>query len=127
MTGNQLFERALDLLGLRNENAQAPSDTDDLKSRALTLINVVLAESSSLDCRIRKTEHTVKAVSSLEEELDCADIVLQSVLPYGLARLLILGEDDALAGSMTRLYEEAKRSAIKFGKAKAESITEVYK
>ncbi len=127
MTGNQLFEASLDLLGLRNENAQAPSDTDDLKSRALTLINTALAEVSTLDCRIRRCEHTVKSIPSMESEIDCSDIVLHTVLPYAVARLLIIGEDEALAASMSRLCEEGKKGAIRFGKAKAQPIAEVYK
>lgn len=127
MTGNQLFERALDLLGLRNENAQAPSDTDDLAARALSLINTVIAENAVLDGRISRSEHSVKCIDSLEDEIGLTDIVVLSVLPYGLARLLALGEDDALASSMARLYEESRRTALSFGKAGIAPITEVYR
>ena len=127
MTGKQLFEISLDLLALRSQGAELPCDTDDLSARALSLINVALAENSALDCRIRKTEHTVKSIDSLADEIDCGNIVLFCVLPYALARLLVIGEDDSLAATMNGLYEEAKRNALKFGKAKAEPITEVYK
>ena len=64
---------------------------------------------------------------TLADEIDCGNIVLFCVLPYALARLLVIGEDDSLAATMNGLYEEAKRNALKFGKAKAEPITEVYK
>lgn len=127
MTGKQLFEISLDLLGLKNENGDIPSDTDDLGSRALALINILLAENSILDSRIKRQEHTVRTLVSLDTELGVSDIVASTVLPYGLAALLMLGEDDGLADSMQRLYNEARINALKFGKAKAEPITEVYR
>lgn len=126
MTGNQLFESAVDLCGLRSSMYDVPTDILDLSLRALSLINLLLSENSSLDCRIRKCDHTLLQILSLEEELPCSDIVASTVLPYGLARLFMLGEDDALANEMERLYNEAKVTALKFGKAKRRAITEVY-
>lgn len=127
MTGNRLFSSALDILGLQGDGADAPSDTDDLRSRALTLINIVLAENSELDCRVRKCEHTVKSIEAMDDEIDFSEIVSATVLPYALARLLVIGEDDALASTLTSLYGEARRNALRFGKPKAEPIREVYK
>ena len=127
MTGNQLYELSLDLLGLKGENGQITSDSEDLASRSLSLINVLLAENSSLDCRIKRCEHTVYRIDSLEDEIGFTDVVASTVLPYGLAYLLMLGEDDPLAISMQRLYEKARSEALRFGKAKAEPITEVYR
>jgi hypothetical protein len=127
MAGNQLYELSLDLLGLKSENGQITSDSEDLASRSLSLINVLLAENSSLDCRIKRCEHTVYRIDSLEDEIGFTDIVASTVLPYGLAHLLMLGEDDPLALSMKGLYEKARTEALRFGKAKAEPITEVYR
>jgi len=127
MTGNKLFELSLDLLGLRNNQAFLPSDTSDLSLRALSLINILLAENAQLDCHIRKVENQVDSINSLDDEIICSDIVLTSVLPYGLARLLSLGEDDALAADMNRLYADARERAWNFNKARVEQITEVYK
>lgn len=127
MTGQKLFEKALDLCGLHKSEYDLPSDTLDLKSRAVSLINILLAENASLDSRIRRSEHVVKSINSLEDNLDCTEIVANAVLPYGLARMFLMGEDDALANQMAVLYENAKRTALSFGKAKHESILEVYK
>ncbi|MBO5869878.1 MAG: hypothetical protein J6Q89_03920 [Clostridia bacterium] len=126
MTGNDLFIMSLDLLGLRENAFSLPSDTADLKNKALSLINITLAENSELDCRIRRTEHKVIKINTLDDIIDCSEIVAVSVLPYGVARLLALGEDDALCADLNRLYGEAKLKAIGFGKAKAEPIKEVY-
>ncbi len=126
MTGNKLFELALDLLGLRMNDYSLPSDTQDLNTRALSLINITLAENSSLDCHIRRVKNQTVSISSLDDVIECSEIVLNSVLPYGVARLLALGEDDALASDMNRLYSDAKSKAWNFNKAHAEPITEVY-
>lgn len=126
MTCNELFEKALDICGLRGTEADVPTDTDDLKQRALSLINVVLAENSVLDCRIKKTEHSVLTVSSMDDSPEMSDIVLNTVLPYGLARLLVMGEDDELSDRISRLYSDSQEAAIRFGKAKSHEITGVY-
>lgn len=126
MTGQELFMKALDICGLRRGEFDLPTDIDDLQTRALSLINAVLAENSILDSKIRKTEHTVLNITAMEEQIDCSQIVAEAVLPYGLARLFMYGDDDALADILTRIYEEAKKNALTFGKARTESIAEVY-
>ncbi len=126
MTGNELLISSLDLCGLLKENSEIPNDANDLKQRALSLINIVIAENSVIDSRIRRAEHTVARIKTLDDVIDCSDIISHSVLPYGLARLFMLGEDDSLASSFNKLYIDARENAIKFGKATVEAITEVY-
>lgn len=126
MTGQQLYKYSLDLLCIVNRDGTEPGDADDLGARALSLINILLAENAELDCRIQRKEHAVTEIASLEETLDVSDITAYSVLPYGLASLLIIGEDDPLAADMNRLYLEGRKKALSFGKAKAVPITEVY-
>lgn len=126
MTGSELFIKALDICGLRQGEFDLPTDTNDLQKRALSLINIILAENSILDSKIRKTEHKVIGISSLEDNIDCSQIVAEAVLPYGLAKLLMLGDDDNLAESFGKIYEAGKKNALTFGKAKAGSILEVY-
>lgn len=126
MTGKELFDIALDLCGLRKADGNLPNDTDDLQQRAISLINLVLAENAEIDCRIRRIEHRTSVINSLEDRLDCCDIVASSVLPYGLARLFLLGEDDALASNFHNLYIDSRNRAVRFGKARIEAITGVY-
>lgn len=127
MKGSSIYEISLDLLGLGGDGEAELSDTDDLKARALSLINILIAENHSLDCRITKCEHSLKPIDSLDDEIELNEILLGSVLPYGLAALLMVGEDDSLAASMHKLYEKARTEALRHGRAKAEPITEVYK
>lgn len=126
MTGNDLVKIAFDLCGLTQADGSFPSDTEDLKLRAVSLINIVIAENAELDSRIRRSEHTVKPITSLDDFIDCTEIIAQSVLPYGLARLFVLGEDDELASGFARLYNDAKTRALRFGKARMTLIKEVY-
>ena len=116
----------MDLCGLMREDAEIPSDAADLQQRAVSLINIVIAENAILDSRIRKAEHSVARITDLSDRIDCSDIIARSVLPYGLARLLMLGDDDALAADMNKLYTEARNNAISYGKAVIGQITGVY-
>lgn len=126
MTGSEIMNIALDLCGLKSTSGTNVTDTADLQSRTLALLNTLLAENSILDCRIRKTEHELLQITALNNELGCSDIVAKSVLPYGLASLYMLGEDDILASNLNKLYNDARKTALTFGKAKILPITEVY-
>ncbi len=126
MTGQEIFESALDLCGLRKNNSEIPMDVEDLQQRALTLLNITLSEISILDSKIKKDEHKVLNIKHLEDEVNCSDIIAFGVLPYGLARLMMIGEDDRLAADMNKLYLEMREHVIRFGKAIANPITEVY-
>lgn len=127
MTGNELLNMSLDLLGLRDSDGNLTSDVDDLKQRSVSLINIVIAENAEIDNRIRKGEHSVRSIETLDDIIDCTEIIARSVLPYGLARLLSVGEDDALSNSLAKLYEDARRNAVRFGKARVKPIAEVYR
>lgn len=126
MTGNELLKKATTILGLLNNAGEIANDAGDFSVRALALINLLLAENAVLDSRIRKTEHKVLAIDSLDDALELTEIVAQSVMPYGLASLLIMGEDDSLYLELRRAYAEARSNALRFGKAKIHGISEVY-
>lgn len=126
MTGNQLFQTALDILGLRTASGNIPADAADMQERALSLINLLLAENSALDCRISKTEQKVKQIKSMTDTVAFSDIMCGSVLPKGLAKLLSDGEDDTLAAKLAADYSAARTEALRFGNAKCMPITEVY-
>lgn len=126
MTGKDLVNSAYSILGLLNSQGKPSVDTEDFEKRAPALINLLLAENSELDCRIRRTEHRVCRLDDINGVIDMSDIVMESVLPYGLARLFMLGEDDMLANELGKAYYEARKQALTFGKAKIAPITEVY-
>ncbi len=126
MTGKELFDIALDLCGLRRIDGSISHDTRDLEQRAISLINIVIAENAELDCRIRRIEHGIHPINELTDRVDASDIVASTVLPYSLARLLMIGEDDDLASGFHKLSNDAKEHAVRFGKARILPIAGVY-
>ncbi len=127
MTGNELYLIALDLLSLRGENGENACDTVDLKVRALNLINILLTETACLSTEFDNKRHEIMYIDDLSDILPCEPFVARAILPYGLASLLALGEDDAVSERMARLYNDAKTSLRNFKKAKRHEITEVYR
>ena len=126
MTGKDIFDMALDLLGLRKEDGSYSEDTGDLYQRSLWLINILLAENSWIDYRIRLKEPDLIRIADMEEVIDCHPHILMSVIPYGLASLFLYGENTPIAREMNSRYEKARTEALKAGRAKAEAIREVY-
>lgn len=126
MKAIKLYTASLDLIGIHNDGEKLPADTEDLKQRAVSLINTLLAENAVIDSCIRGVKTEILTINVLEDELTCSDIVASSVLPYGLARLLIMGEDDALSNELYRMYIASRDNARRFIKAKAHPIAEVY-
>lgn len=126
MTGQELFEKAIHLCGLGSPETDIPTDVKDLEIRAVALINALLAENSILDCKIRKCTHRVYSINALSDSVICSEILAQSVLPYGLARLFLMGEDSESAAELGKIYTQNRENAIRFGNSVRHEITEVY-
>ena len=127
MTGTELLNAALDIIGLRDHDGSLPEDTADLSQRALGLINILLAENAILNARIERSAIEPICIRTLGETIAISPLLSESVLPYGLAMLFMLGEDNTLAKSYESLYTSARISALKAGKSIPHAITEVYK
>lgn len=125
MTVRELTDAAYAVIGLY-EGASIKSDLSDYEARAITLINILLGEISVIDCRIKREPATISRVEAFTDTLPTCDIISSSVLPYGLAALLTLGEDDNVYLALLDRYNKQKASALTLGRAKAEPINEVY-
>ena len=125
MTVRELTDAAYAVIGLY-EGASIKSDLSDYEARAITLINILLGEISVIDCRIKREPATISRVGAFTDTLPTCDIISSSVLPYGLAALLTLGEDDNVYLALLDRYNKQKASALTLGRAKAEPINEVY-
>ena len=126
MTGQKLFEISLDLCGLREPDGTVPGDLDDLKQRAIPMINVLLAENEPLAARIEKRELSLRSISLLSQEIDLPELLVSAVLPYGLARLICLGDDERSAERFGELYSRARYDMLRAGRAAPGGISEVY-
>lgn len=106
MTGYELYLSALDICGLRNAKGEEDEDLNDLKSRSLNLINLLLDETLWLE-RYLKNDSSLSAVhlEALEEELTVDPLISGCVLAFGLASMLTAEEDPNFS---LRLYERYK-------------------
>lgn len=106
-TAQDIYQRSLALLGQKNgENTEA------LEERAPALINLLLAELSELDLVMKGEERTppssVPQIHCLQEAIGYDDVIVLSLLPLGLAALLIQEEEPERASFFLGLYQRER-------------------
>ena len=127
MTGEKLFEIALDLLDLRKTNGELPDNCMDMRTKALNIINICLAECAPLNNLLQnRTDNEFLNITGLNENVPCDERLAVSVLPFGVAAYLCCDEDPALSQLMENRYRNAYRNMQRASKAKIHSVTEVY-
>lgn len=126
LTGNDIFNTAMDLCALRSKTGSVPANCGDLVQRAPALLNLLLAENAYLDALIKKQPISISTVTKLDDALTVSPIICASVLPYGLACLLIDNEDAASAAFFRNKYETERAKVHSQIKATLHSISEVY-
>lgn len=107
MTGNQLYEQAVALLGLEMEQVTY------LETLALSCINQMLNdrmyEQNALQrAQDRDTQHmlvTAPALESLDEEIPYEEMFVRECFPYGLAALLVAEDDRTMFNWLMSEYE----------------------
>ncbi|MDO4173311.1 MAG: hypothetical protein Q4D42_00980 [Eubacteriales bacterium] len=107
MTGKQLYEQALTLLGLEQEQV------DYLERMAVGCINQLLydrndAQNALLQVQNGTTARRMSAIplDSLEEEIPYDERFVQECFPYGLAALLIAEDDRTMFNWLMSEYEQ---------------------
>ena len=100
MTANEIFLKALDLLGYSGINGDK-SGLEVLESRAVSAINQILADLSK-----------GSKISSLEDALQIEKTVNEALI-YGVAMLLALGIDDCEKNKFFAELYNRKRTANK--------------
>lgn len=126
MTGTKILEMALDILNLRGSDGILPDNCADMKTRAVNIINICLAECACLNALICKTEESAPTIESLDGQVEFSPLLLNTVIPFGVASYLCTDEDPALAKSLWEKYRYAYRSAQRNSRGRTHSITEVY-
>jgi len=120
MTGQALYELAMDILALRFPDGDIPASCDDMTGRALGLINLLITENAFLDARLKKSD------PALSDEIGQSAEIVSRAMPYGLASLLILNENATLASLLHGLYTAALNEISHSYGAGVEQIKEVY-
>lgn len=126
MTGQALYELAMDILALRFPDGDIPVSCEDKTGRALGLINLLIAENAFLDARLKKTDPAVSPITALTDEIGQSAEIVSRAMPYGLASLLILNENATVASLLHGLYTAALNEVSHSYGAGIAPIREVY-
>ena len=111
-TANWVFDRAIHLMDEQNETngKTRAQDTKEYEFRTLSILNVLRNElypySDTYEVRTDGRRPVCVELTSMEQPIDLDDALCQSVLPYGLAAHLLLGENDTMASFFNQRYAE---------------------
>lgn len=109
---NWIFDRAINLMDEQNEqNGETRTqDTEEYRYRTLSILNVLRHEVYPYSDTFAVGEDGKRAVcpeiKSFDQILDIDDAIAQTVLPYGLAAHLLMGENDTMAAFFNQRYTE---------------------
>ena len=111
---NWVFDKAIHLMDEQNElNGETRTvDTREYQYRTLSILNVLRNElypfSDTFEAGKNGKRVIPPLLTSFDQPIDLDDAIAQSVLPYGLAAHLLLGENDAMASFFNQRYDELK-------------------
>lgn len=126
MTGNDIFNTAMDLCALRTKSGAIPADCEDMTQRAVGLINLLIAENAYLDSLLKNQNIVISTITELTDTVELSPILCSVVLPYGLACLLLQNEDENTAAFFRNRYESEMLKIQSRLKGRITEITEVY-
>ena len=130
-TARQVFNLAIALMDEMNENTGATdtTDTKEYKLRTPNILSVLCGElypySDTYTLNTDGTRPICPVVETIEGTIGLDDTLCTTVLPYGLAAHLLLGENNTAAGFFQQRYEEM-REKLKNSPASFESISDAY-
>lgn len=111
-TANMVFDLAIHLMDEQYEltGVTRTVDTKEYEFRTLSILNVLRNElypfSDTFEPGVDGKRHICPEISSFEQPIDLDDAIAQSVMPYGLAAHLLLGENDTMAAFFLQRYNE---------------------
>lgn len=105
MTGQSVYNLAVQLLACKNTDGSDSADCNDYISRAPALISILLAENLKID-RLLRNDYSVRPMplEDLNDKINCHELVAYGILPFGLASLLVADEDPELSHSLYERY-----------------------
>lgn len=110
--GDWVFDRAIHMMDEQNETngKTRTQDTKEYEYRTLSILNVLRNElypySDTYEIRSDGKRSVPPELTSMEQPIDLDDALCQSVMPYGLAAHLLLGENDSMASFFNQRYME---------------------
>lgn len=132
MKVRQAFERAMSLINERDSAGEFHSDVGDFEKNTPELVNSIvtllwLDECIVRNVPVRDISWSFEPVSSMDDDIPLHEALASSVLPFALASLLVLEEDDKRANYFYSLYRNARDSVVSaFATANRSRIKDVY-
>lgn len=111
-TAQWIFDKAMALMDELAESTGVAlhSDTREYHNRTLQILNTIRHECYLASDTWQTTEPgrrpIVAEITDFDSVIDIDDGVAQGAMPYGLAALLMLGENDTLADYFSQRYLE---------------------
>lgn len=131
-TAQWVFDKAIYLMDEQNESSgktETP-DTREYHHRTLGILNVLRNELYPLSDTFEWGEDERRPICpeilEFTDEIGLDDAVAQSVMPYGLAAHLLLGENDTMANFFAQRYMELMAQMRSSLPAKWEEIPLAY-
>ena len=126
MKAREIYSRSLALLG-----EDPGENTLPFEKRALTLINFLLGDVRELDLAVKGEKYSPYGASlqllSLEDETGCAEPIALTLLPLGLASLLINEEEPARSQLFLQQYNREKESLrVRCRRGRRHKIRRIY-
>ena len=92
--------------------ATLTEDTKEYKLRTLSILNVLRGELFPYSDNYAISDGGKRIIppmlTDFSDEIGLDDVICQSVMPFGLAAHLLLGEDNSKASFFNQKYEEMK-------------------
>lgn len=124
--GLDIFETALDIIGERQSDGELPTDVGFFQSRAVSYINIVLAECAPYHSRLSGEIIDFSPLSSLDDRIEIDARIAIGAMPYGVAALYLLAEGDSRYELFRTIFENMLLKVMRYGTAKIHEITNVY-
>lgn len=132
MTVQEVFDKAIWLMDAQNEStgATATADTKEYELRAPGLINAMLNDvypaSDTYKPSVDGKRPFLPDIYGMEDTLDLDAYCCMSILPFGLAGLLLTEEDPTRADFFWQTYRERLEKARNSLPSSIEEIQDVY-
>ena len=129
-TAAEVFFAAIALMGeLSPTGAADSSDNADYRQRALPLLNILVGENYPLSDTYATgfggTRPVAPAITDMGAVIALDNVLARTVLPFGLAALLLLEENPVLANFFQQRYEEL-RARLASRPSEFEAIASMY-
>lgn len=131
VTVQRVFDAAIYALAEQSETGLTDTaETAEYKTRTLSILNTLVPAlypySDGFSAGTAGVRPAPAEMASFSDAVPLDDALCASVLPLGLAFMLVLNEDRVFAGNLKALYDEALAQVKNRIPAASEAITDLY-